>query len=166
MALPPFRETLEKFLEPWKSIVRMVGERWDEERFLNNYVVWGEYPRDEQVVMNAWSMVGIAPECPDLLECHLTSGDQEHERSHWVSRLQAACSVLPLAPELSGKGFAFLYTITRLKLGEGTHIVGILSLHQLAGGTKECGVLWTNPELNPNAVKHIMKMTLDRQLKS
>lgn len=165
MSLSSFQESLDEFIEPWKTLVRIVSERFHKERFLNNFVVSGEYPHDEQVVINAWSIVGIVPGCPAFLECHLTSGGEEHERSHWVSRLREACSALSLDPELTDQSAILTCLAVRKTLGEGAHVVGMLSLHQTIGSKKDFAVLWTHPQLKRSAVEHIVKKVLDVRLK-
>ena len=163
MSLPSFQEAMTQFIEPWKTLVEIVNTHFHQ-KYFSNFVILGQYSADEKVIMNAWSIVGLAPGCHTFLECHLTTGT-ETEKPHWVQKLREALPALSVIPELAKVDLHFLGGSMHAKLGlDKTHVIGMISLHQTVTTKEDFIVLWKHPHLPRSLVESIMKGVLEKRL--
>lgn len=166
MSLASFQESLAEFVEPWRSLVQVMCERWDD---YPNAVVLGEYPGDEQVIMDAWTVVGLAPESLNLthvfMECHLMTGTMD-EKPKWISQLREVASGFSVPHQFAGLNPALIGGMVQAKLGPSDfHVVGMISLHRTVKSNNDFAVLWMHPQLNRAVVEYVMKIVLNERLK-
>lgn len=119
--------------------------------------------------MNAWAIVGMAPESYALthvfLECHLTTGTRE-DKPKWVSQLHEITSGFSVPSEFAALHPALVGGILHAKLGcNDFHVVGMISLHRTVKSNKDFAVLWMHPQLDQSVVEYAMKVVLNERLK-
>lgn len=166
MSLPTFQKALTHFVDPWRSLVQLFCEHLDD---YPNAVVQGQYPADEQVTMNAWAIVGLAPQSLKLthrfLEGHLTTGNVD-DKPKWISQLLEATSSFSVPLQFAGLNPDLIGQILESKLGlNKLHVVGVISLHCTVRSNQDFVVLWMNRHLNRSTVEYVMKIVLNERLK-
>src|SRR3989344_429938 len=161
MTLPSFQLSMIEFIEPWKTLVQIVGDNF-ESGYFENFVILGKYSDDEQVTMNAWSIVGLAPGHQDFLECKLVSGSTEQDKAFWISEMRDVLSVLSLPEYSNTKRVQLLGDIIHASLGvEKCHVIGMLSIHQTVRSKQSFAVLWKHPKISRPLVEEIMRYVLN-----
>lgn len=163
MSVSSFQKMFAQAAEPWRTLIGIVEEQF-EKNFFANYVVCGEYPPNESLTMDAWSIVGLFPGHHAFVECHFTSGTDREKPTYirWfrdvLENLSVSRSLAQLNPSLLGGSI-------HAKLGKKkAHVVGMLSLHQTVETHRNIAVLWVHPDLSREVVSYVMKKVLEKRL--
>ncbi len=165
MSLPSFQKAMTVLVDPWKTIVKIVSDRFHEDYF-SNFVILGKYDGIEKVKINAWAIVGLAPGQSGFLECHVTAGKASN-KAFWISELRDTLKVLSSSENPALEEIQLLGGTLHARLGiDKHHVVGMVSLHQTTETKQSFAVLWTHPEIERPLVEKIMKYVLNDRLQT
>ena len=155
-----FKSFLAKYPEPYRTLVKIMSEDWDK---FNSFVVAGQYLPNKDVIMNFFSIVGLVPK-HQFVECHSTVGG-EHEEARCISRLEMVLPLLRESSLLNTMDSQLIAGILHRVLGiRKTHVIGMITLHEIVESGKEVAVLWVSQEIKRPLAEHCIKMVLEVRL--